>query len=493
MNSKHFINGLQVAFLVLFLSSSFSSAHLKLQPPPMPQPTPNPQTSIVEPIPNLPERSNAQTHDIPQPSIPQHTTNPQPTKHDIPQPSIPQQTTNPQQTTHDIPQPSIPKHTINSQPSTPQASPSGDALDSSISYQGTFKKVYAFGDSYTDTGNAKLLGGLKSFVTDLISKFASLADPNGGKNLPGSRLCNGKLVIDFLCDSLGLPTPPAYKDTSANFSKGVNFAISGSTGLSGDFFAAHKIAHALMWKAIPETFKTQLDWFTKHLAEVECKGLSDVDCKGSMNNSLFWVGEMGGNDYSRTLGSSISIPWLTEMNIGHVFNLVKTLIERGAKYLVVQGLPPAGCCPLQLALSKFHDRDGMGCASLANGLIKAHNKLLQKKLEILRKLFPHCVISYVDYSSAYKNVLSNHKQYNFQEPFKACCGAGGGPLNFDLHRLCGSVGTSTCKHPNQFINWDGVHLTEAMHKVLSDLFFHKPGFCQPPFLQLIKHKKGLLI
>ncbi|KAF5726699.1 GDSL esterase/lipase [Tripterygium wilfordii] len=445
MNSKYFINGLQVAILALFLSSSFSSAHLKLKPPPMPQPTTNPQPSVPQPTPN----------------IPQPCTNPQPTK--------------------------------NPQPSTPQASPSGDPSDGSISYQGTFKKVYAFGDSYTDTGNAKLLGGLKSFVTDLITKFASLADPDGKNKLPGSRLSNGKLVIDFLCESLDLPTPPAYKDTSANFSKGVNFAIAGSTGLPGGFFALHKIAHALMWNAVPETFKTQIDWFNKHLNEVECKGLSDVDCKGSMNNSIFWVGEMGGNDYSRTLGSSLSIPWLTGINVGHVFNLVKTLIERGAKYLVVQGLPPAGCCPLQLALSRFHDRDSMGCASLANGLIKAHNKLLQRKLEILRELFPHCVITYVDYTNAYKNVLSNHKQYNFQEPFKACCGAGGGLLNFDVHRLCGSVGTTTCKQPDHFINWDGVHLTEAMHKVLSNLFFHKPGFCQPPFLNLIKHKKGLLI
>ncbi|KAF5746511.1 putative Alpha-L-fucosidase 2 precursor [Tripterygium wilfordii] len=69
-----------------------------------------------------------------------------------------------------------------------------------------------------------------------------------------------------------------------------------------------------------------------------------------------------------------------------------------------------------------------------------------------------------------------------QEPFGASCGAGA--VDY-------STSTSTCKQPNHFINWDGVHLTEAMHQVLSDLFFHKPGFCQPPFLKLIKHNNRI--
>lgn len=156
---------------------------------------------------------------------------------------------------------------------------------------------------------------------------------------------------------------------------------------------------------------------------------------------------------------------------------------------MVQGLPPAGCLPVQVSSCPSNERDQFGCSAKVNSLIMAHNDLLQKKLEELRQRYHDCMIIYADYWSAYITIQSNYKQYQFEEPVKACCGAGEGPLNFDTNHLCGSTGSSTCKDSNKYINWDGVHFTEAMHQHLSDLFFNQ-NYCKPSFAELIKKKRG---
>ena len=164
-------------------------------------------------------------------------------------------------------------------------------------------------------------------------------------------------------------------------------------------------------------------------------------------------------------------------------------MDKGAKFLVVQGLPPIGCLPLQLATSPSNDRDQSGCSASANLVIKGHNNLLQKRLDEIRIQHKDSMILYIDYYNALTTILEKHTQYQFEEPFKACCGAGGGPFNYQPNLLCGAFGTSTCKDSNTHINFDGVHLTENMHLHLSDLFFNQ-GFCTPSFADLIKKKKG---
>lgn len=186
-----------------------------------------------------------------------------------------------------------------------------------IEFKGCFSKVFAFGDSFTDTGNAQLMGGFKSFMGFQFSKFFGSTD----KSLSGYRQCNGRLVIDFLCESLSLPHLQPYKNSSSDFSSGVNFAIAGATALSSDFFTQFKIGHSLMWKSIPESFQTQIDWFHRSLS-----GKDEAACKAELEDALIWIGEMGGNDYARLYGSSIPTQLLTELAVGHVCTLMKVSI-----------------------------------------------------------------------------------------------------------------------------------------------------------------------
>ncbi|XWS34661.1 hypothetical protein CRYUN_Cryun21dG0056800 [Craigia yunnanensis] len=83
---------------------------------------------------------------------------------------------------------------------------------------------------------------LRLLTTKITSKSTLSVSP--------SRLSNGRLVVDFLCDALNISTLQPYKVISANSAINlnfeVNFAISGVTSLSSDFFANHRIGDALM-------------------------------------------------------------------------------------------------------------------------------------------------------------------------------------------------------------------------------------------------------
>ena len=166
-------------------------------------------------------------------------------------------------------------------------------------------------------------------------------------------------------------------------------------------------------------------------------------------------------------------------------------MNKGGKYLVVQGLPPTGCLTLALTLAPNDDRDAMGCVGSANKQSYSHNTLLQAKLHDLGLQFPDAVIVYADYWNAYRAIVKNRKRYGLKEAFKACCGSGGDPYNFDGSATCGSSSATACPNPSQYINWDGVHLTDAMDKVIADSFIHG-GFCQPPFDHLLSRKRHLL-
>lgn len=110
---------------------------------------------------------------------------------------------------------------------------------------------------------------------------------------------------------------------SANFSVGVNFAVAGSTALSSDFFAKHKIGQNLLWSNMHMSMQTQIDWFNTFQQQEICKGKDANSCKAELENALFWIGEMGVNDYATSYRSSISLQMLTESCTVHITKLLK--------------------------------------------------------------------------------------------------------------------------------------------------------------------------
>ncbi|KAL9672800.1 hypothetical protein QQ045_029052 [Rhodiola kirilowii] len=340
-----------------------------------------------------------------------------------------------------------------------------------------FSRLFAFGDSYTDTGNTRSSTGPTGF------QFVS-SPPYGVTffHKPTNRYSDGRLVIDFLANYLNLPFLPPYLSEKANKSHGVNFAVAGATAISFDFFKRNNLS----LDVTPQSIGTQFIWFRKYLESGGCYGhLKAEDC---LSDVLFWVGEIGFNDYAYNFGSDVSNDRILKLAVQSLYKFLRGILSKGAKYIVVQGLPPSGCVPLTLVLAPDTDRDKLGCVGSANNRTLKHNFSIKVMLHDLRIQYPHSVILYADYWNAYHAVMKNPKSYGFKELFKACCGAGGGPYNYNIFDGCGSPGSTRCEKPSEYVNWDGVHLTEAMYKVVFDMFVHG-NYTYPSFQYLLNRKR----
>nr|CAB3492493.1 unnamed protein product [Digitaria exilis] len=350
---------------------------------------------------------------------------------------------------------------------------------------GAFRRVYAFGDSFTDTGNTRSTTGPYS--------FGYVSSPPYGATFfhrSTNRYSDGRLVVDFLAEELSLPSflPPYLSSSSSGNSSssnhdvvGVNFAVAGSTAIEHDFFARNNLSFDIT----PQSIMTQLAWFDAHLRRAKANKINVAD-------ALFWVGEIGANDYAYTVVARDTIPpkLVRDMAVQRVTTFVQGLLERGAKYLIVQGLPLTGCLPLAMTLARPEDRDNVSCVASVNRQSYAHNRRLLAGLHQLRQRHPGAVIAYADYYAAHLAVMRSPSKYGFAEPFRTCCGSGGGAYNFDLFATCGSPEVTTaCAQPAKYVNWDGVHMTEAMYKVVAGMFFQGgDDYCRPAFSDLLAMK-----
>ncbi|XP_039162245.1 GDSL esterase/lipase At3g48460-like [Eucalyptus grandis] len=341
-----------------------------------------------------------------------------------------------------------------------------------------FKKIFAFGDSFTDTGNTRSDTG--------PSGYGHVSSPPYGVTFfhrPTNRYSDGRLVIDFVAQSLSLPFLPPYRSLASSPSAaahGVNFAVAGSTAIDHEFF----VKNNLNLDTTPQSLLTQLLWFSKYLESHEgCRGKA---CRGALRDALVWVGEIGVNDYAYTLGSNVSGDTIQKLAIGTTTAFLEALLRRGARYMVVQGLPLSGCLPLALFLDPLGEKDDLGCVKSANDQTRAHNAALLATISNLRKQFPDAVIVYADYWYAHHTVMKSAAKHGFKESFRACCGTGE-PYHFTPFATCGTAFADVCPRPSEYINWDGVHLTEATYRVIADMFLNG-RYTHPPFRYMLSKK-----
>ncbi|KAK1425371.1 hypothetical protein QVD17_20722 [Tagetes erecta] len=343
-----------------------------------------------------------------------------------------------------------------------------------------YSSIISFGDSIADTGNLKKL--------DSISDVWFPCPTPYGQNFIGQttgRCTNGRLIIDFLAESLGLPLVQPYlrakgSGGGASLRQGVNYAVVGATALDSSFLEAK-------WHNYPmvnTSLEVQLSWFKQSLPSI-CGNTSD--CRNFIGRSLILLGHIGGNDYNLPFSEGKKIdeikPYVT-LVIKVIISVLNELIAMGARSLVVPGNFPVGCFPSVLTVYESHNEEYdpiTGCLTKFNEFAEYHNTMLQAKLNQIRELNPNVVIMYADYYNSLMQIYNSPHEYGFTKKgtLNACCGCGE-QYNFNMTRICGGECFNICDEPDTYVSWDGMHFTEATYKSMFKSLFQGP-YITPEF------------
>ncbi|KZV47401.1 GDSL-like Lipase/Acylhydrolase superfamily protein [Dorcoceras hygrometricum] len=308
--------------------------------------------------------------------------------------------------------------------------------------------IFNFGDSNSDTGG--LVAGL-GFPVNLPNGRAFFAKSTG-------RLSDGRLIIDFLCQSLNTSLLSPYLDSlGSNFSNGANFAVAGSCTLP---------------KNVPFALNIQVQQFTHfkaRSAELVNAGVNGVLGIESFSDALYII-DIGQNDLADSFSKGLSyvqvfnkIPSvLTEIQVA-----VKEIYNQGGRKFWVHNTGPLGCLPQKLALVRNDSLDSFGCIASYNEVAQVFNEGLRKLCQELRSDMKDVSVVYVDIYSIKLDIVANSSAYGFSSPLMACCGSGGPPYNYDKRVTCGFPGYQVCDQQSRFVSWDGVHYTEAANALIA--------------------------
>ncbi|MBA0634382.1 hypothetical protein Godav_029430 [Gossypium davidsonii] len=309
--------------------------------------------------------------------------------------------------------------------------------------------IFNFGDSNSDTGGYADGVGL------------NFAPPNGRTyfHQPARRLSDGRLMIDFLCESLNTDyLTPYLNSLEPNFTNGVNFAIIGSATLP---------------RYVPFSLFVQVSQFLRfryRSPALMLNGYKDLVGDEDFENALYTI-DIGQNDLAASFDNLTYSQVIERIPsfITEIKNAIWNIYEKGGKKFWVHNTGPLGCLPQKLALLARNatELDEHGCLQPLNNAAKTFNAQLRVLCEQLRRELINVTIVYVDIYSIKYDLIANASNYGFESPLMACCGNGGPPYNYNANINCGRTGYTVCHEGSKFISWDGVHYTEAANAIFA--------------------------
>ncbi|XP_024960899.1 GDSL esterase/lipase At3g26430-like [Cynara cardunculus var. scolymus] len=364
-------------------------------------------------------------------------------------------------------------------------------LNATIITKCHFPAIFNFGDSNSDTGG-------------LSAAFGQAPPPNGETffHRPAARYSDGRLLIDFIAQRVGLAYLGAYLDAlGSNFTAGANFATGGST-IRPQNTSRHQSGLS------PFSLNVQSYQFNDfHLRTQIIRKADGVFKELLPKTEAFSHGlytfDIGQNDLTGGLLLNLSIDQV-KASVPDILGQFKTVVKdvydkEGGRSFWIHNTGPIGCLPyvLEHLPIRAGQMDINGCANPFNELAQFFNRRLKELVGQLRKELPEAAITYVDIYKARYALISQASKYGFDHPLRACCGYGG-KYNYNTHIGCGGkvenkgkeilVGKS-CEDPSVKIIWDGIHYTEAANKWVFDRIVNG-SFSDPSVpLQMACHRK----
>ncbi|XP_024991768.1 GDSL esterase/lipase At3g26430-like isoform X1 [Cynara cardunculus var. scolymus] len=307
-----------------------------------------------------------------------------------------------------------------------------------------FPAIYNFGDSNSDTGAVSAV-------------FGSVLPPNGMTyfHKPSGRYSDGRLIIDFIAERLGLPYLSAFLDSiGSNFRHGANFAASGCTIQPADSLMLNRTFNPLTL----DIQLLQFEQFKKRSSELYLEGPEkSFDIKDRLPRPAdftraLYTFDIGQNDLHAGIISmkEEQVKTYIPTIINEFASVVEKLYQGGARRFWIHNTGPIGCLPFFVHNypPSPDNTDQVGCVKSYNKIAQEFNKRLQDKVLQLGTKLQETSFVYVDIFSVKYSLISEANKLGFTDPLGQCVAQDG----------------SVCANPLEYISWDGIHYTEAANK-----------------------------
>jgi phospholipase/lecithinase/hemolysin len=288
------------------------------------------------------------------------------------------------------------------------------------SAQTTLGRIVVFGTSLSDSGNAfALRGDLNTPPYNTLDVFLV---PGAPYAKGGHHFSNGATWIEQLAGPLGLAgdARPAFQGPGT---EATNYAVGGARARED---------------GINANLSFQVNTF-----------LSDFN--GTAPSDGLYVIEMGSNDVRDALAVFASggdgSPILQQA-LAAIGNAIGTLYSAGARRFLVWNVPDIGLTPALRTL----DRISPGAALLASNLADGFNTYLGVTLGQLQA-YPGIQITKLDVFTIIREVNSQPMAFGLSVLDRACVMPNTPPFE--------------CKMPDEYLFWDGIHPTKAMHAIVA--------------------------
>ncbi|GFQ01089.1 GDSL esterase/lipase 7 [Phtheirospermum japonicum] len=239
--------------------------------------------------------------------------------------------------------------------------------------------LYVFGDSIFDSGNNNLLPTLAK------ADFSPYGiDFERG---PTGRFTNGRTVVDFIAEFLGLPYPPPYLSVRRVLSpgaqlRGLNFA-SGSCGILPE-------TGTILGKCL--NFDEQIGMFEKTVKGELARHYGNSDELSNYLAKSIFVISVGSNDYINNYIDSqhydtskrYTPQSYAQLLIHKLSQQFQRLYNLGARKVVMFEIGPIGCIP---STTRQFKHDGQ-CVEEINELALIFNDHLAPMLQNLTSTLP---------------------------------------------------------------------------------------------------------
>jgi len=286
-----------------------------------------------------------------------------------------------------------------------------------------------FGSSLSDSGNAfVLLSDSQAYGFDESCNLGTPANvppydkldafliPDGSYARGGHHVSNGATWIEQFARARGLSgdTRPALRSEGT---KASNYAVGGARAV--DYPCRFNLSNQLIayqQDAILPTEKT------------------------------LFVLEIGGNDVRDALATQD--PDIIVYALSNIADTIAILYSQGARKFLLVNVPAIGETP---AL-KILDDMIPGVAQAANYLTNVFNSNLESLQDSLNAL-PEVDIRTFDLYTLLNEIIADPENFGITNTEDAC--------------VTPNVAPFTCKNPDSYLFWDGIHPTKAVHAIMA--------------------------